>query len=68
MMKTCCECGEIAELRPYGRKGAMICFECGMKARYTTEREYLRQMGACGDVAIIGEEAGPYPLDGRKAQ
>lgn len=27
-----CEyCGKIDELRPYGKNGAKICFDCGMK-------------------------------------
>ncbi len=34
-----CEyCGKVAELRPYGKDGAKICFECGMKNREETER------------------------------
>jgi hypothetical protein len=35
-----CEyCGKTAELRPYGKGGAKICFECGMKPenRKTTD-------------------------------
>lgn len=32
-----CElCGKIAELRPYGKNGENICFECGMKDEPTT--------------------------------
>lgn len=27
---TCEYCGKVAELRPYGRNGARICFACGM--------------------------------------
>ena len=27
----CSECGKIAEVRPYGRSGAEICWECGEK-------------------------------------
>ena len=34
-----CElCGQIAELRPYGRGGESICFECGMKDEDATKR------------------------------
>jgi hypothetical protein len=29
--KPCEYCGTVAELRPYGKNGAKICFECGMK-------------------------------------
>lgn len=35
-----CElCGKIDELRPYGQNNEMICFECGMKDKETTERK-----------------------------
>lgn len=29
--KTCSECGKKDELRPYGRGGAEICFDCASK-------------------------------------
>jgi len=29
--QQCDMCGKIAELRPYGRNGECICFDCGMK-------------------------------------
>lgn len=29
--QQCDECGKIAELRPYGKDGSCICFECAMK-------------------------------------
>lgn len=29
--QRCDECGKIDELRPYGKDGALICFECGQK-------------------------------------
>jgi hypothetical protein len=38
-----CEyCGKVAELRPYGRNGARICFECGMKDenKVTTDKQF----------------------------
>jgi hypothetical protein len=27
----CMECGQMAETRPYGKGGAEVCFDCGMK-------------------------------------
>ena len=36
--QQCDLCGTIAELRPYGRNGEMICFDCGMKDEVTTRR------------------------------
>jgi hypothetical protein len=38
-----CEyCGKEAELRPYGKGGAKICFECGMKPedKAETDRQF----------------------------
>lgn len=29
--QQCDKCGEIAELRPYGQKGATVCHECAME-------------------------------------
>lgn len=29
--EPCEYCGNVEELRPYGRNGAKICFTCGMK-------------------------------------
>lgn len=33
---ACEYCGKVAPLRPYGKDGARICFECGMKNEPTT--------------------------------
>lgn len=38
----CEECGKIAELRPYGKNGAKICFECGMKNEKEIEKNMSR--------------------------
>lgn len=35
----CAYCGEIKELRPYGKKGARICYKCGMKPENIRETE-----------------------------
>jgi phage/plasmid primase-like uncharacterized protein len=36
-----CElCGKIEELRPYGKNGENICFDCGMLDPTTTERRF----------------------------
>jgi hypothetical protein len=29
--QQCDECGKIAEVRPYGKNGACLCFECSEK-------------------------------------
>jgi hypothetical protein len=37
-----CElCGTVAELRPYGPKGARICHACGLKDEEATNRRML---------------------------
>jgi hypothetical protein len=74
---SCCYCGlhendidqrdgDPAELRPYGPKGAWLCFNC-MKS--SPEREasakdaFVAQLDACGSVAVVdGTNVGPYPL------
>ena len=64
-MKNCTICNQEKELRPYGKGGALICFEC-MKATPETEEEakkqFAMQLGACGEIGVIGEEVGPYPF------
>lgn len=52
--KEPCEyCGNIDELRPYGRNGAKICFDCGMKPenKATTEAAF--------DAVLSGESEMP---------
>jgi len=34
----CDLCGKIDELRPYGKNGECICYDCGMKDEETTEK------------------------------
>ncbi len=36
--QQCDLCGELAELRPYGKNGECICYKCGMKDEKTTEK------------------------------
>ena len=36
--QQCDYCGKIEELRPYGKNGACICYECGMKNEEETEK------------------------------
>jgi hypothetical protein len=62
----CYYCGITTDLRPYGPKHSMVCFDC---ATLTPEREEVTrnnfhiQLAACGLVAVIdGSDVGPYPL------
>lgn len=57
------------EMRPYGPKGAYVCFDCAMatpERKAQTDKAFGDQMDAAGDVVVIGEETGPRPLDGGK--
>ena len=38
--QQCDDCGEIAELRPYGARGQPICFDCAMKDPETTNQMF----------------------------
>lgn len=62
----CHYCETTSDLRPYGPRGAMVCFDCAMstpeRAEETT-RNFHAQLLACGRVAVIdGSHVGPYPL------
>lgn len=43
--QQCDYCGKIAELRPYGKNGACICFECGMANEEETARNFAKVLG-----------------------
>ena len=45
---VCEECGKVAEVRPYGKDGANICFDCGMKDEDRTMNNF--------SVKLLGEE------------
>lgn len=55
------------DLRPYGPRGSMTCFDCAMSTperKAETERNFGAQLDACGDVAVIdGSNVGPYPFE-----
>ena len=40
--QQCDYCGQIAELRPYGKNGAAICFPCSQKDPEETRTNFLR--------------------------
>ena len=57
------------EMRPYGPKGAWVCFKCAMETperKTQTEQNFGAQLEASGPVTLIGEETGPRPL-GKKS-
>lgn len=64
----CCYCPQTKDLRPYGPKGAWICFRCAT-ATPEREAEAHRQLGALldacerqGPIAVL-TETGPRPLE-----
>lgn len=63
----CHYCIKTHDLRPYGPRGAMVCFGC-MKSSPEREAEAARnfgaQLSASGPMACIdGTHAGPYPAE-----
>lgn len=42
--QQCDYCGKVAELRPYGRGGACICFQCAMLDEDETERQFANRL------------------------
>ena len=42
--QQCDLCGNVAELRPYGPNGEMICHPCGLKDVETTERMMRKKL------------------------
>lgn len=60
-----CQTGD--DLRPYGLRGAMVCFDCAMSTperRAEAARNFLAQLDAIDGHAVIGTEAGPFPAPG----
>lgn len=46
-----CElCGTDAELRPYGPNGERICFDCAMKDRETTRKQFVKVLDGVQDI------------------
>lgn len=62
----CYKCNKGGDLRPYGPKGAMVCFPCATstpEAEAETERNFAAQLNAIdGPVVLDGSNVGPYPL------
>lgn len=39
----CSDCGQVSELRPYGKNGAWVCFPCGMKDEENARAQFAKQ-------------------------
>lgn len=47
----CSECGKIDEVRPYGRKGAEICFDCAEEIKDIVEHNMaIKLFGEPGEL------------------
>lgn len=46
----CTDCGDVKELRPYGKGGAYVCFECGMKDEAEMKRQFLKLLNGERDI------------------
>lgn len=54
-MAPCSICKKYEELRPYGKDGAWVCFDCGKKDEKTMHEQFQKQYGDA-DLLILGEE------------
>ena len=61
----CHYCGKTTDLRPYGPRGSMVCYQCAMSTPERSEeagRNFGAQLAAItGHVVLDGTEVGPYP-------
>ncbi len=47
--QLCSECGRKKELRPYGKNGAYVCFECAMKDEDTARSQFIQRLNGKSD-------------------
>ena len=62
----CIYCPKETDLRPFGPRGAWVCFKCAMETpdrKAEAEHNFGVQLEACGPVAVAGGESGPYPIE-----
>jgi transcription elongation factor Elf1 len=43
---VCSVCGKKAEVRPYGKGGALVCFQCGMTYEAEAKRQFVARLNA----------------------
>lgn len=54
----CQECGTVTELRPYGRGGMFVCFDCAMKDEEEAKRRFSAILNGI-DMAVIDARSKP---------
>jgi hypothetical protein len=42
--QKCEDCGQMDELRPYGKDGANVCFDCAMKDEENATRMFVNRL------------------------
>lgn len=47
---TCTDCGQEDELRPYGKDGAWVCFDCAMKDEAEAEKQFEKLINGERDI------------------
>lgn len=53
----CQICGEKAELRPYGKGGKWVCFDCGMTDEPEARRQFRDQFATKAGTVVLGIRA-----------
>lgn len=46
----CSDCGNVDELRPYGKNGAWVCFDCMMKDEAEAHRQFSKLLDGERDI------------------
>lgn len=46
----CSDCHRIEELRPYGKDGAWVCFDCAMKDEEEAKRQFEKLLNGERDI------------------
>ena len=60
-INNCQVCGKKEELRPYGKNGAWVCFECGMKDEEEAKRQFNKQFLSKKGMVVLGMPATEEP-------
>jgi hypothetical protein len=51
--QECEYCGKIAELRPYGKNGANICFKCAMEDEQEAKKQFGKKLNGVDEVVVV---------------
>lgn len=56
-ISNCSLCGKKDELRPYGKDGAWVCFNCAMKDEEEATRQFNKQFLSKHGIIVVGAPA-----------